>query len=389
MTQIEIAIPQMGEGLQEVRIVEFQKKPGDTVKRDELLYTMETDKALMEVESPYEGVLEEWLAAEDDVVPIGAPIARLQTQDAATDPEIVPREAGVSFAATAGAPAPQPPASTARPDAHIPPRTRAYCRELGLSEEEMRRIPAPSGKLMPADVDAYQTCRTTSASDTAPQEFTERPLSPQQRTFAYRVKRSAQIVVPATMKRPMPWDDLKAHVERLRSREPSQRPTEFQTFAYCVALAAREHPKFRSVFAGEEAIREYAHLNLGIAVARDNGDLVTAVVPKADTQDYHAFIQTAQTQIAVAREGRDQADAATQLLLTSLGPYGITDGVPVLVSPAMAVLLLGAPYTQEGQTVVNLILTFDHRFINGVEGAQFLQSVVTQVEQVSQAIMEK
>ena len=380
MTQIEIAIPQMGEGLQEVRIVEFQKKPGDSVKRDELLYTMETDKALMEVESPYEGVLEEWLAAEDDVVPIGAPIARLQTQDAPVS-ETLPREDGAAFAEPTDSP------DAAHTGVTIPPRTRALCRELGLSEDEMRRIPAPSGKLMPADVEAYRAQRSPSAAASPETAFVERPLSPQQRTFAYRVKRSAQVVVPATMRRAMPWDGLKAHVEDLRAQGLPDKATEFQTFAYCVARAAREHPKFRSVFAGEEAVREYAHINLGIAVARDNGDLVTAVVPQADTLDFPAFLHTVQAQIARARDGVDQADAAMQLLLTFLGPYDILDGVPVLVSPAIAILLLGAPHQSEGQTVVNLVLTFDHRLIDGALADQFTGKIKQILENWSEEVL--
>jgi pyruvate dehydrogenase E2 component (dihydrolipoamide acetyltransferase) len=62
MPIVEILVPQMGEGLQEVILLNFHKQPGDAVKRDELIYSMETDKATMEVESPYEGVLQEWLA---------------------------------------------------------------------------------------------------------------------------------------------------------------------------------------------------------------------------------------------------------------------------------------------------------------------------------------
>jgi len=74
----EVYIPQMGEGLQEVVIIKLHKQPGDVVKRDEPFYTMETDKASLEVESPYDGVLREWLAEEGAVLPIGAPIARIE-----------------------------------------------------------------------------------------------------------------------------------------------------------------------------------------------------------------------------------------------------------------------------------------------------------------------
>ena len=76
-----ICIPQMGEGLREARIVALLKQPGELVKRDEPIYQMETDKAIMDVESPYEGTLKEWVAKIDDILPIGAEIAKMETTD--------------------------------------------------------------------------------------------------------------------------------------------------------------------------------------------------------------------------------------------------------------------------------------------------------------------
>ena len=188
------------------------------------------------------------------------------------------------------------------------------------------------------------------------------------------------------MTRPLPWESIPACVTKQREQDFTFRPSEFQTFAWCVAQAAKKHPKFRSTLIGDESVREYHHVNLGIAVARSNGELVTAVVPKADTLDYSDFINTAQERIREAREGKDQADAGTQLLLTYLGGYGIIDAVPVLVAPAIAVLFLGTPYSQEGKHWANLALTFDHRLINGVEGADFLKSVVEIVAQVEEIV---
>src|ERR1051326_5258549 len=74
---IEIRIPQLGEGLQEARIVRFLKRPGEAVAQDEPIYEMETDKAVMEIESPSAGVIESWTAKEDDILPIGAVIGSI------------------------------------------------------------------------------------------------------------------------------------------------------------------------------------------------------------------------------------------------------------------------------------------------------------------------
>lgn len=388
MAILDITVPQMGEGLQEVIIVGFQKQPGDHVKRDELLYSMETDKAVMEVESPYEGVLKEWLAAEGDVLPIGAAVARIEMEDAvveATTPGASAVTGGLPLTRSGEA------ETAAETVAVIPPRTRAYCRTVGISDEEMRRIPAPTGKLMPADVDAYLKAKANgmqpAASETEVEEtlpYIERPLSQQHRVFIYRLKRSAQIVVPGTAKRPMEWGNIRRHAEGYRNRGGSVQPSTFQTFAYCVVEAVKEHPRFRSALIGETLVREYNHLNVGIAVGRPNGELVTAVVEEADTLDFPAFVTKTQEQIAKAREGDDQASESTQLLLTYMGPYEIVDAVPVLVAPAVAILFIGAAFEQNGETLVNLVLTFDHRLIQGIEAAEFLKTIVAKAKQVAE-----
>lgn len=82
MPIISVRIPQIGEGLQEARLVAVLKQPGDHVKRDEPIYQMETDKAVMDVESPYEGILVEWLGQADDVLEIGAEVARMDVASA-------------------------------------------------------------------------------------------------------------------------------------------------------------------------------------------------------------------------------------------------------------------------------------------------------------------
>lgn len=380
----EVLVPQMGEGLQEVRIVALQKQPGDPIKRDELLYSMETDKAVMEVESPFEGVLREWLVEEDDVLEIGAPVARIETDE--TEEEI--RSAPTAASAVA---APKPAPSVNAPksgETQVPPRTRAYCREKGLTDADIARIPSAGGKLMPSDVDAYLAGREQIAPEDAggpPPDFTDRPISRQQRAFVYRLKRSAQVSVPAVAKRTMPWSGVRSVSEGRRARQAEVQPTSFQTFAYGVVQAIKEHPKLRSAMLGDDVIREYTHINLGIAVGTPDGQLNVAVVRSADALDFDAFVRTAQAQIQRARDGEDQADETTQFLLTYMGPYEITDAIPVLVPPAVGILFIGATFEQAGEPTVNLVLTFEHRLIQGIEAANFLKSIVEKVRETVEA----
>ncbi len=380
MAIVEVIVPQLGEGLQEVRVMRFLKQPGDRVERDEHIYEMETDKANVEVESPYAGVIVEWLAKEGDILPIGAPIARMEVEGAV-------EAAAPVHHAPQPAPAPTPiaeraPVATAAPvgarlEVAIPPRTRAYARQKGISEEELRRIPAALGnKLMPEDIDTYLAGRTESGA-----EYVDYPLPQQQRTFIYRLKRSSQLVVPAVLRRYARWNSIQRVVERFKN-EPNAPvlPSEFQVFAYCAAQATLQHPKFRSQLVGEETLRQYAHVNLGIAVARPGDELVTALVKNASALDFVSFVKALQSQIRKARAGEDQADASIQLLLTYMGGFQMIDAIPVLVSPAVAILFAGETFMVDGSPHVNLVLTFDHRVINGVGGAEFLNAVAQNIE---------
>ncbi len=390
MAIVEILVPQMGEGLQEVRVLRFLKQPGERVQRDEHLYEMETDKATLEVESPYSGVIVEWLAKEGDILPIGAPIARIEVEGAVEAPVATPAAPAAEASAaveTVAAPPREPLLMGPRTDVVIPPRTRAYAREKGISEEELRRIPAANGtKLMPEDIDAYLATRSAAVAEA---EYIDYPLAPQQRTFLYRVKRSSQVVVPATLKRPARWDAIQRVVSQLKSQPNAPvQPSEFQVFAYCVVQATRNHPRFRSQLIGEDTLREYKHVNLGIAVARPGDELVTALVKEASALDFVSFIRAVQAQIRRARQGEDQADASIQLLLTYMGGYQMIDAIPVLVAPAVAILFAGDTFPIDGVPHVNLVLTFDHRLINGVGGAEFLNEVARNIENAEQLVQQ-
>lgn len=389
MAIVEVLVPQLGEGLQEVRVIRFLKQPGDLVQRDEHIYEMETDKATVEVESPYTGKIVEWLAKEGDILAIGAPIARMEVEGvvevAAPTAHAPHTHTPVASAATA---AHEPAAVGARLEVVIPPRTRAYARQKGLSEEELRRIPPASGnKLMPEDIDAYLATR---AELIAGAEYTDYPLPPQQRAFIYRVKRSSQLVVPATIRRPARWDAIQRVATGFKNNPAAPvQPSEFQVFAYCVAQATIQHPKFRSQLVGEDTLRQYEHVNLGVAVARPGDELVTALVKNASALDFVTFVRTLQTQIRKARAGEDQADASIQLLLTYMGGYQVYDAIPVLVAPAVAVLFAGETFPVDGVPHVNLVLTFDHRLINGVGAAEFLNEVAHKLENAEALITAK
>jgi len=381
MPIISVRIPQIGEGLQEARLVAVLKQPGDHVKRDEPIYQMETDKAVMDVESPYEGILVEWLGQPDDVLEIGAEVARMDVASAVETPAAPVESVPVAEAAAGEAP---------KSGANIPPRTRAYAKEKGIADDQLASIPAASGKLMPADIDAFLGGSAATTND----KYSEQPMASKQRLLASRLVRGSQLVVPGTMTVVVAWEGIENARARYKSAGGSFNPSSFTIFAYAVAQTLKDFPGFRSSMVGDDKVRTYNHANLGIAVGLPGDELVLAVVEDADTLSWHDFAQRTRERIDLARTGKDQANESVTISLTNMQSFGLRDAVPVVVPPAVATLFLGETYnaldpesdTPKVRRVANMAMTFDHRLLNGVGAAQFLNAIKTKVETISSLI---
>lgn len=384
MPIVSVRIPQIGEGLQEARLVAVLKQPGEKVRRDEPIYQMETDKAVMDVESPYEGTLVEWLAPVDSVLPIGGEVARM---------DVVEGTAEVGAPTHGHGPAETQAHTHEAPAARlqgVPPRTRAYAKEKGVSEEVLATLRPAGSKLMPDDIDRYlEAAATGGGAGPTGATYTEAPLPGKQRLLASRMVRGSQLVVPGTMTVVANWSPI----ENLRTRQKATggefQPSAFTMFAYCVAQALREHPAFRSSLIGDDTVRTYEHANLGIAVGLPGDELVLAVVEDSDTLDWPAFAQRTRERIDEARTGKDQANESVTISLTNMQAFGLREAVPVVVPPSVGTLFLGEVYhalssdtDAKVERVVNLTLTFDHRLINGVGAANFLNAVKQNVETV-------
>ncbi|HEY3781227.1 MAG TPA: 2-oxo acid dehydrogenase subunit E2 [Fimbriimonadaceae bacterium] len=392
MPIVAVRIPQIGEGLQEARLVAVLKNPGDKVKRDEPIYQMETDKAVMDVESPYEGTLTEWLAKVDTVLPIGGEVARMEVLDGVKEMEV---HGGAAEAAPAKEAAQSQAESGGTRNANIPPRTRAYAKEKGISDADLAKIPAPNGKLMPADIDAYLSGGKVAASSTGiGGAYKEEPVNPKQRLLASRLVRGSQLVVPGTITVVTNWEPIERLRLQVKSKGGDFQPSAFTMFAFAVAQALIKFPHFRSTLKGEETLRTYDHASLGVAVALPGDELVLAVVENADALTWREFADSLRARIDEARGGKDQANEAVTISLTNMQAYGLRDAVPVVVPPSVGTIFLGETYNglcaesaePKIKRYVNLVLTFDHRIINGVGAANIMNAIKQNVETISSLI---
>jgi len=396
MPIVSIRIPQMGEGLQEALLVQFHKQPGDTVRRDEAIYVMETDKATTDVESPYAGRLVEWLVKEGTVLPIGTQVATMEVQDSVSDTP-TPSHLGTGHSSLGHSSLGKEVAQSAQGldldldedsanssgSISIPPRTRKLLKEKGLLDIAAS-IPRRGNKLMPEDVERYMESQTQSASiPEVPHDlYDEAPVSKQQITLNYRLHRSVQTTVPVTLVCEIDWTAL--HSARRQIKESSGKQTGFAMMLWCVVQALAKHPQFRTSLVGDSTVyRTYKQVNLGVAVALPEDSLVTAAIHGADQMTRDVFFQTLAQKIELARQGVDQADPSITMSVSNIGTASMRLGIPAIVSPAVATLALGevfdAPVPKgDGfafQKRALLTLAFDHRIINGVGAAAFMNDL--------------
>jgi pyruvate dehydrogenase E2 component (dihydrolipoamide acetyltransferase) len=306
--------------LREVRIVELRRRVGDLVQRGDTLYVIETDKSTIELESPDDGRIVEWKVAAGDIVPV--------------DSTVLVIERG-------------------------PVDQRAHLQDAS------RTIPPRAGSYPKRDSTKGATAETAQEGAS----YRDRKVGGPHRTLIYRLRRSASIVIQGTLATEIPW-------EALAISEPDgngNRPTPFQVFGYTVAQLAKHNPKFRSVMVGDDTVREYDRVNLGLAIARPDDELITAVVREADQLSLAEFIKSCTQQMRVALRSGDQAAEDTQILLTHLGEYEISDAIPTLVAPASSIFFLGVP--DKDTRAARVVLTFDHRLINGAAAAHFLEAL--------------
>ena len=406
MPLVEIHLPQIGEGLQEARLVARLKQPGERVKRDEPIYQMETDKAVMDVESPYEGTVVEWLAEEDAILPIGAAVARLEIAGTVSaEPESHATIEAAEETLVGLTPSPDPVqadsptlSEVTAPDSGslrgIPPRTRSYAAEKGLSDVDLAALAQGGKRPLPADVDAFLASRSSNSpagSSKPGRGSTDSPIAGKQRVLNSRMVRSNSLVVPGTMTVVVPWGPVEAERARMKAGGGEFQPSAFTMFAFAVARAMRDAPTFRSSLPNEDTLRTFERVSLGIAVARPGDELVLAVVDEADTLDWVGFAAAMRARIEEARGGKDQAHEAVTVSLTNMQAYGLRDAVPVVVAPSMATIFLGEPYWSLGEgkeprRVANVGMTFDHRIANGVGAAEFLAAIRTSLEGIESTL---
>ncbi len=412
----EVKLPRLGQGMESGTIVRWLKAEGDTVKKREPLYELDTDKVTQEVESDVDGVLLKIVVQEGEVE-VGSTIAMIENGAAAEAAEPEPESAAATAdgagrsrshrqrAATDAPAAAAGHSCSARP--RRPPvggsrRPRSHAGSRASAGSTWRRSPAPArtGGSWRTTSRTHRSAKRRrlpfAAAGAAPESDVEVvTMTGTRRTIARRLTEAwsapvFQLGVSIDMTEVLHLREQM--VERLA--EGDVKPTVNDLLTRFVGVALVRHRAINATFTGDE-IHRHSSAHVGLAVAAPNG-LVVPVIRNVDRSSVQEIARARAELVGRARDGkltREDMDGGT-FTISNLGMFGVEQFVAVLNPPQVAILAVGAvkptPIVVEGEVdvapMMYVTLTCDHRAIDGADGAEFLRTLVSIVEQPALAL---
>jgi pyruvate dehydrogenase E2 component (dihydrolipoamide acetyltransferase) len=436
-SRVEFTLPALGEGIEGGTVVSVKVKPGDTITSGQDLIEVETDKASMPVPSDVAGKVEEVKVKPGDKVSVGAVLAVLTTTGGTVEAKMpaggASRGPGDVTAATSppppaknqGVDAPRSPASahTANGKKDLTPAgpaTRRLARELGVTlmevkpsgrggrvtlddvkgfvRTERQQVKAGGGSFSGSVVNAFTLPPLPDFSKFG--EVEKKPVAKIRETIAKNLTIAWRTMPMVTQNDLADITDLEAGRKRIVETLPKGAPKITWTVLAvkaCVA-ALKEFPNFNSSYdmnAGELILKKYFHI--GIAVDTERG-LVVPVIKDADKKSVRDIATEVQTLAEKARAGKlaiDEMRGGT-FTITNLGGIGGTSFTPIVNYPEVAILGMCRsalqPAVKDGQIVPRLMLplslTYDHRVIDGADGARFTTRLVQLFSDPMRLLME-
>lgn len=436
MAIVDLVMPKMGESIMEATVLKWHKKPGDAVKMDETVLEIATDKVDSEVPSTAEGTITEVLFKENDVVPVGTVIARIDTAGGSAAvsapvtaaPAPTPQPAPVAPAPVA--PVPAPAAVTPSGDANkfYSPLVLNIAAKEGIGMAELERIPGTGneGRVTKKDILQYVAQRASGAVAPA-------PVAP----AAAPTPAAAPAPQPAVVAEPKPAVNYGNNVEivemdrmrkliadhMVRSKATSPHVTSFTEcdvtnivnwrnkvkgsfekkygekitftpiFIEAIVNCIRKYPMINSSVDGDKIIVK-KDINIGMATALPSGNLIVPVIKNADIKNLLGITKDVNGLAQAARSNKLKADDTQggTFTLTNVGTFGSLMGTPIINQPQVAILAVGSikkrPMvleTEHGDVIavrhmMYLSLSYDHRIVDGSLGASFLTAVANELE---------
>lgn len=408
-----VLMPRLSDTMTEGVIAGWHKNVGDTVKKGEVLADIETDKATMELESYKDGVLLYQGAQPGEKIQVNDLLCIIGKQGLDVNGIVAAVKAGGSqtteaapaTAATASAPAASPaPAPAAAPAAVVnegrifaSPLAKKIASEKGIDLRYVKGS-GDNGRITKTDVNAYtpaasaapaaQGSSPVAAAPAGVVSFDEVPVSQMRKTIARRLSES--LFTAPHFYLTMTIDMDAAVAARARINEVAPVKISFNDMVLkATALALKQHPKVNSSWLGDK-IRYNHHINIGVAVAVEDG-LLVPVVRFADTKSLSQIGAEVKEYAQKAKDKKLQpADwEGSTFTISNLGMYGIDQFTAIINPPDSCILAVGGisqvPVVKNGQVVpgniMKVTMSCDHRSVDGATGAAFLQTLKSLLEE--------
>jgi 2-oxoglutarate dehydrogenase E2 component (dihydrolipoamide succinyltransferase) len=440
MSLVDLVMPKLGESIMEATILKWHKKPGDSIKEDETVLDIATDKVDSEVPATAAGVIESILFNENDVVPIGTVIAKIRV--------------GADAAVTA-APAPQTPPAPEYEEAnvveHIPyqpanfvhqqpavvngmrfysPLVLNIAQQEGISMSELEKIPGTGqdGRVSKKDILGYvagkkgshepiavshepramsqeaavvnhppviaQSSQLTTQSYVGNVEIIEmdrmRKLIAKHMVDSKHTSPHVTSFVECDVTGLVQWrEKIKKDFENREGEKITYTPIFIEAIVKCI----KRYPMMSSSVDGDRIIIK-KDLNIGMATALPTGNLIVPVIKNADQLNLAGLTKQVNGLANAARTGKLKPDDTTggTFTLTNVGTFGSIMGTPIINQPQVAIMAVGAikkrPMvieTAQGDSIairhmMYISMSYDHRIIDGALGATFLNAVSKELE---------
>jgi 2-oxoglutarate dehydrogenase E2 component (dihydrolipoamide succinyltransferase) len=450
MAEKPIVMPKMGESIAEATIIRWLKNEGDRVEKDEPIVEIATDKVDSEIPSTEAGILVKQMYKDGDVVKVGEPVAMINTEGGASAVAPAPTAApattpvvetpvAVEAAVTAienQIQAAQPvaePLSNADGSRFYSPLVLNIARTEGVSMSELETVPGTGkeGRVTKSDILAYVANRGNAQPTPAAASVSAMPVAPVATTPAISTQTPAKVEVKSHISL-NPGDEL-IEMDRVRkliadhmvmSKHTSPHVTSFveadvtnlvnwrnrvkdsfkkregenitftPIFIEAVAKAIKDFPMINVSVDGTTIIKR-KNINVGMAVAQQNGNLIVPVIKNADTMNLLGLTRAVNELANRARIGKltpDEIQGGTYTL-TNVGSFGNVLGTPVINQPQVAIMAVGAIRkkpavleTEYGDVIairhmMYLSHSYDHRVVDGALGGMFVRRVADYLEQ--------
>ncbi|HWR33181.1 MAG TPA: dihydrolipoamide acetyltransferase family protein [Chitinophagaceae bacterium] len=438
MAVVDLVMPKLGESIMEATILKWLKQTGDTVKMDETVLEIATDKVDSEVPSTAEGVIEEILFKVNDVVPIGAVIARIKTsvtsnglRDTGTTPK-VPVTEKVQEAVVVETIRPetriqQPVTSNVSANRFYSPLVLNIAASEGVNMSELENIPGTGneGRVTKKDILQYVSQRKSGVGSRESGVNLSEMIIPVSKVEQQQANSNQQITTYSGNVEIIEMDRMRKLIAEhmVRSKHTSPHVTSFTEadvtnlvmwrdkvkkdfekregikitftplFIESIVRCIKKFPLINCSLQGDKIIIK-KDINIGMATALPSGNLIVPIIKNADQLNLVGLAKQVNILADNARNGKLKADDTSggTFTLTNVGTFGSLMGTPIINQPQVAILAVGAikkrPVvieTPHGDSIairhmMYLSMSYDHRIVDGSLGATFLTTVAKELE---------